>query len=108
MVFQVLVNAEGSIEVNDRVHQFFDPLIDVEKVTWVGKVACEGVLPPAGPLFKSIENLPPRVPNHIDNITARVGELLVYPIPLVSINYIHIIGLLISYVILSEYLFFVF
>jgi len=79
-----LVEAEGSVNTNTRVRQYFDSLILVEKVTWVARGLCEGLLPVPKLRVSSKNNFSPIVNHRIENITARVGELLVYQIPEVS------------------------
>lgn len=80
------MDVEGSSSVNSKVRSIISSLIDVEEVTWVGKSLCEGQIPAPRRTSVTVQ-FNPQIRNRIDNITARVGELLIYQIPEVSVCY---------------------
>lgn len=74
--------AEGlkSVNVNKKTREVLGSLFTVEKVTWTGSGLCEDI-PTAQLPRPPKQNFKPVLRNHIDNITARAGELKVFHIP---------------------------
>lgn len=78
----ITVLAEGlkSVNVNKKTREILGSLFTVEKVTWTGSGLCEDI-PTAQLPRPPKQNFKPVLRNHIDNITARAGELRVFHIP---------------------------
>ncbi|XP_065199578.1 dystroglycan 1-like [Planococcus citri] len=80
-LINVLNNGSSSMDVQKLVYLAFEGNgIIVEKLTWRGITLCNEIPPPRLPMAER-NNFLPILRNRIDNITATVGELMVFRVP---------------------------